>query len=270
MLEKLDLDLKLDKKAYKERASGLGERLTLLQRTCWENRIPVIILFEGWDSSGKGTTINLIARHMDPRGFKIQPIKGATKLEKEMPWLWRFWQRIPNYGEVAIFDRSWYGRVLVERVEKLIPSDQWRQAYQEILEFERQLAEDGYLLIKFFMHISKKEQRRRFKRIEKDPLQSWRVQKEDWKHHKEYGDYLEAIEEMLARTETEYGPWTIVESTDRRWARVKVMETVCRWMEDALTRRGIPLPQVIEEEPKASEPSDNGTGKSDEVEASHA
>ncbi len=250
MLEKVDLDLSLPKKDFNARMKVLGERLTLLQRACWENRIPVIILFEGWDASGKGTTINLLARHMDPRGFKIQPIKGASEHEREMPWMWRFWQRVPNYGEIGIFDRSWYGRVLVERVEKLVPEDDWRQAYQEILEFERALAEDGYLLIKFFLHISKKEQARRFKKIEKDSLQKWRVQKEDWKHHKKYNEYLEAMEEMLARTETEWGPWTIVEATDRHYAWVKIMETICRWMEDALTRRGLPVPCVPATQPQ--------------------
>lgn len=259
MLEKVDLDVKLSKDEYKERHAELGERLLLLQRASWEHKIPVVILFEGWDASGKGTSINELARYMDPRGFKIQPIKGASKYEKQMPWLWRFWLKTPNYGEVAIFDRSWYGRVLVERVEGLASPDEWRQAYQDILEFERALADDGYVLIKFFLHISKAEQKRRFKRLEKDNLQNWRVQKEDWAHHKKYGDYLEATEEMLMRTETEVGPWTIVEATDRRWARVKILEILCSRFEDALSRRGIPIPQVQvhvaanDEEPAAEE-----------------
>jgi AMP-polyphosphate phosphotransferase len=246
MLEKVDLDLSLPKKDYKERKKVLSAQLTLLQRACWENHIPVIILFEGWDASGKGTSINMLASYMDPRGFKIQPIRAASEYERHMPWLWRFWQRIPNYGEIGIFDRSWYGRVLVERVEKLIPPDQWRQGYQDILEFERTLAEDGYMLVKVFLHISKKEQRRRFKTLEKDPLQSWRVQKEDWNHYRKYDDYLEAIEEMLARTETEWGPWMIVEATDRRWAHIKLLGNICSKMEDALTRRGLPVPVVVE------------------------
>lgn len=246
MLEKVDLDLSLPKKEYKERKKVLSARLTLLQRACWENHIPVVILFEGWDASGKGTSINMLASFMDPRGFKIQPIRAASEYERHMPWLWRFWQRIPNYGEIAIFDRSWYGRVLVERVEKLIPPDQWRQGYQDILEFERTLAEDGYMLVKVFLHISKKEQRRRFKTLEKDPLQSWRVQKEDWNHYRKYDDYLEAIEEMLARTETEWGPWMIVEATDRRWAHIKLLENICSKMEDALTQRGLPVPAAVE------------------------
>lgn len=256
MLEKVDLDAMFEKAEYQKRKDWLGDRLTLLQRACWENHIPVVILFEGWDAAGKGTSINMLASLMDPRGFKIQPTHGATPLEKQMPWLWRFWLRIPNYGEIAIFDRSWYGRVLVERVEKLIPGDAWRQAYQDILEFERTLAEDGYVLIKFFLHISKKEEKRRFKILEKDALQEWRVQKEDWKHLEKYDKYLEAIEEMLARTETEWGPWTIVEATDRRWSRIKIMDTICRRMEEALTARGLPLPVAVAQQDTEDQPAD--------------
>ncbi len=244
MLEKVDLWLTLAKEDYKKQIKTAGPWLTLLQRTCWEGKLPVIIVFEGWDASGKGTSINLLTQYMDPRGFRIHPIKGASPLEKQMPWLWRFWQRLPNYGEIGIFDRSWYGRVMVERVEKLIPEPVWQQAYQDIQDFERTLSEDGYTIIKFFIHISKKEQKRRFEKLEKDPLQNWRVQKEDWEHHKKYDRYMTAIEEMLARTESEWGSWTIVEGTDRYWARMKVIETVNQRMAEALKARGIPVPDV--------------------------
>lgn len=246
MLEKVDLALSLSKKEYKERLPAIGKRLILLQRTCWENGIPVVIVFEGWDAAGKGTSINFLTQYMDPRGFKIHPIKAATELEQQMPWLWRFWLRMPNYGEVAIFDRSWYGRVMVERVEKLIPAKVWREAYQDILEFERAMAEDGYVIIKFFLHISKKEQANRFKKLEKDLLQNWRVLAEDWEHHRKYDEYLFAIEELLARTEAEWGPWVIVEATERYWARLKILETVSHRMEEALKLRGKSLPPPIE------------------------
>ena len=242
MLEKVDLTLELSKKEYKTRLSAAGGRLTLLQRSTWAAGIPIVILFEGWDASGKGTSINLLAQYLDPRGFRINATTGATLIEKQMPWLWRFWLKLPNYGEFAIFDRSWYGRVMVERVENLTPSDSWRGAYQDILEFERAISEDGYLLIKFFLHINKKEQKRRFETIEADPLQKWRVTKEDWSNYKRYKDYLLAIEEMLERTDTEWGSWTIVEATNREWARIKVMETVCDRIEEALKKRGQALP----------------------------
>jgi polyphosphate kinase 2 (PPK2 family) len=160
--------------------------------------------------------------------------------------LWRFWLRLPNYGEIAIFDRSWYGRVMVERVEKLIPPAAWREAYQDILEFERTLADDGTVIIKLFLHISKAEQKRRFKNLEKDKLQNWRVTREDWGHHNKYEDYLLSIEEMLGRTETEWAPWVIVEATDRYWSRMKILETVSQRMEEALLKRGKALPTLGE------------------------
>lgn len=244
MLEKINLDLKMSKKEYKEHLATLGPQLTLLQRACWENGVPVSIIFEGWDASGKGTSINNLVQFMDPRGFRIHPIKGATDLEASMPWLWRFWRRLPNYGEVAIFDRSWYGRVLVERVEKLTPADQWRPAYQNIVDFERTLVDDGMTIVKFLLHISKAEQKKRFKRLEKDPLQSWRVAKEDWEHHRKYDEYRVAYEEMLEKTETEWGPWTIIEATDRNWAQFRILETVSRRLGEALTARGKPLPSL--------------------------
>jgi polyphosphate kinase 2 (PPK2 family) len=242
MLEKLNLDVELSKEEYKNRWPALRDRLYDLQRACWENGIPSMIVFEGWDAAGKGTTINKITTRLDPRGFKLHAIQAPRTVEQHMPWLWRFWLKVPNYGEMAIFDRSWYGRVVVERVEKLIPKDQWMDAYKDIVDFERTLADDGYILIKFFLHISKKEQRRRFKAIEKDPQESWHVQPEDWEHHRKYDKYLTAIEEMLERTETEWGPWTIVEATDRRYEQVKVIETIIRRLEEALQKKGIPLP----------------------------
>lgn len=242
MLEKVDLTAKIAKQEYKARFPLLRNRLYDLQKACWDAGIPVVILFEGWDAAGKGTTINKLTQRLDPRGFKLYPIQAPRTHEVHMPWLWRFWLKVPNYGEMAVFDRSWYGRVLVERVEKLTPKDQWRKAFQDIVDFERNLSADGYIIIKFFMHISKKEQKKRFKKLEKDPLESWHVQPEDWEHHRKYDEYVVAIEEMLERTETEWGPWTIVESTDRNWARVKVFETIIHRMEIALQERGQALP----------------------------
>jgi len=242
MLEKVDLKVSLSKEIYKTRLPYLRIRLYDLQKSCWEGGIPNVILFEGWDAAGKGSSINLLTQRLDPRGFKLYPIQAPRTFELHMPWLWRFWLKLPNYGEMAIFDRSWYGRVLVERVEGLTPETIWRRAYQDIVDFERALANDGYVLIKFFLHISKKEQARRFKKLEKDPLESWHVSPEDWVHHRKYKDYLIAIEEMLQWTETEWGPWTIIEATDRRWTKVKIFETIIQNLEQALVARGKPLP----------------------------
>ena len=226
MLEKIDLNKKLSKKEYKKTLPKLQRRLYDLETTAWKAGVPSVILFEGWDAAGKGTTITTLTQRLDPRGFKLYPIRGARTYETMRPWLWRFWLNLPNYGEMAIFDRSWYGRVLVERVEGLTPRREWRKAYRDIEDFERTIADDGYVLVKFWLHISREEQRRRFKLLEKDPLRSWHVTDEDWGHHRKYDEYLLAVEEMLERTETEWGPWTIVEAHDRWWARVKVFDTI--------------------------------------------
>ncbi len=244
MLEKVDLSKKLAKQEYKARVPCLRDRLYDLQKACWDANMPSVTLFEGWDAAGKGTSINLLTQRLDPRGFKLHAIQAPRTYETHMPWLWRFWLKLPNYGEMAIFDRSWYGRVLVERVEGLTPEGKWRKAYRDIVDFERALANDGHVIVKFFLHISKKEQRKRFKKLEKSPLESWHVQPEDWEHHRKYDEYVMAIEEMLERTDTEWGPWTIVEATDRRWTRVKILETIICRLEEALEKRGVPLPPV--------------------------
>jgi len=243
MLDKVDLSKKLPKATYKARLPYLHDRLYDLQKACWEAGIASVILFEGWDAAGKGTSINLLTQRIDPRGFKLYGIQAPRTYETHLPWLWRFWVKLPNYGEMAIFDRSWYGRVGVERVERLTPEEDWRRGYRDIANFERALADDGCVIIKFFLHISKKEQLRRFTKLQKDPLESWRVQPEDWEHHRKYDQYLIAYEEMLERTDTEWGPWTIVEATDRRWARAKVFETIIRRLEEALQQRSLPLPE---------------------------
>lgn len=236
MLEKVDLSQKVSKKEYKKRITGLQDRLYRLQKATWDANLPVVILFEGWDAAGKGTSIQTLTSRLDPRGFKLYPIREARTYEKKRPWLWRYWLKTPARGEIAIFDRSWYGRVLVERVEGFVPDIEWRRGYRDIVDFERTLADDGALIIKFFLHISSKEQKKRFKRLLQDPLSAWKVEPEDWEHHAKYDEYVLAIEEMLERTDTEWGPWTIVEATDRRHTRVKIFETIVMRLENRLTR----------------------------------
>jgi polyphosphate kinase 2 (PPK2 family) len=201
-------------------------------------------VFEGWSASGKGSTINMLTERLEPRGFRLHVIRPPRTSEARMPWLWRFWLRTPNYGEMAIFDQSWYRRVLVKRVEKLVPKEHWKRSYEDITDFERALADDGYVIIKLFLHIDKEEQARRFLKLEKDPLGDLLLEREDWQQHRNYKKYFMAIEEMLERTESEWAPWTIVEATDRYWTRVKVIETLIRRFEDALVKRGHALPPV--------------------------
>jgi polyphosphate kinase 2 (PPK2 family) len=235
MLEKIDLSQKTPKKVYKKTFPKLRRQLYALQKASWDAELPVIILFEGWDAAGKGTSIQNLASRLDPRGFKLYPIRAARTYESKRPWLWRFWLKIPGHGEWAIFDRSWYGRTLVERVEGLIPDRDWRRAYRNIIDFERTLADDGYLIIKFFLHISREEQKKRFNKLIEDPLTAWQVLPEDWEHHKHYDQWLLAYEETFERTETEWGPWTIVEATDRRFTNLKIFNTIIAYLEERLT-----------------------------------
>jgi polyphosphate kinase 2 (PPK2 family) len=241
MLENVDLSLRLDKKTYKGLISELSLRMFEVQKASWDACIPVVILFEGWDAAGKGTSIQKFTSCLDPRGFKLYPIRAARTYEKKRPWLWRFWSKLPARGEWAIFDRSWYGRVLVERMESLVSEREWRRAYRDIVDFERTIADDDAQVIKFFLHISKQEQRKRFEKLSKDPLTAWHVTSEDWDHHRRYEEWSEAYEEALEHTETEWGPWTIVEATDRRYTWVKIFSTIIHSLEK---RMDLPLTPV--------------------------
>lgn len=260
MLEKIDLNKKISKKEYKKIFPRLRMKLYALQKASWDAGIPVIILFEGWDAAGKGTSIQNLTAKLDPRGFKLYPIRAARTYESRRPWLWRFWLKIPGKGEWAIFDRSWYGRTMVERVEDLIPERSWRRAYRDIVNFERTLADQGYLLIKFFLHISREEQKRRFDKLIADPLTAWQVLPEDWEHHKHYDDWRLAYEETFERTETEWGPWTIVEATNRRYTNVKIFETIANSLETQLISMNASPDPAYWEGSESDTPDDNPDG----------
>lgn len=242
MLETLDLGVKLPKAEYKRRLPELQSRLHRLQRACWEAGLASVVVFEGWRSAGKGSAIGKLTERLEPRAFSLHAVREPRTYELRLPWLWRFWQRLPRYGEIGIFDRSWYRRVLVERVRGDIPEEQVLIAYRDIAAFARALAEDRYVLVKLFLHIDRDEQKKRLRKLARDPLESWRVREEDWEQNRQYDRYLAATEEMLARTETEWGPWAIVAAGDRRWARVKVLETVITRLEGGLRARDLPLP----------------------------
>jgi polyphosphate:AMP phosphotransferase len=212
-------------------------RLGDCQRAIRAAGVPVLIVLEGWDAAGKGTIINHLAQALDPRGFKVHPVVAATEAERARPWMWRFWNALAAAGDFGIFDRSWYGRVLRDRVEGAVPEGQWRQAYEEIEEFERQLTDSGAVLVKFWLHIGRGEQKRRFKRIQEDRATAWRIGKPEQRQHKKYKEWLVAVEEMLQRTDRPHAPWTIVEATQERFVRVKVFETVLRAVEAELDRR---------------------------------
>jgi polyphosphate kinase 2 (PPK2 family) len=237
MLETLELQRKLSKTAYQERMTELQERLRQLQYQVQQAELPVIVCLEGWDCSGKGRVIKKLMERLDPRLFRVYHGSAPTPLEQRYHFLWRYQGKLPNDGEMVVFDHSWYGRVLVERCDKLVRKKIWRLAYEQISQFERWLVDDGQVLIKFWLHISKKEQKKRFRETQRDPMLSWKITKEYLRHHKQYDRWVDAIEEMLARTSTPHAPWTLIEAEDMRWARAKVFETLVRRIEDVLTQR---------------------------------
>ena len=232
MLDKVDLTKKIDKEEYKGLIDELRTQLGEQQRKARDLNIPVVIVIEGWDAAGKGTLINEMIQALDPRGFNVYAIQSPNEEESLRPFLWRFWTKLPSRGRMAIFDRSWYRRLLFERIDKTCDEQQLQDAFQDIPAFERQLADDGCLIIKLFLHISKKEQAIRLKKLADDPAASWRVTDRDWQHHKQYDEYLTAIEEMIQKTDASYAPWTIVEAHNRRFATVKLLTTLIKALEE--------------------------------------
>ncbi len=193
----------------------------------------MLALFEGWDASGKGGAIKRLVASLDPRHVRVAQFAAPTFDEKRHHFLQRFWDQLPGWGGMAVFDRSWYGRVLVERVEGYATTEQWTRAYAEIVEFERSLALEGMILVKFWMHISSDEQLRRFERRKNEPLKSWKLTDEDWRNRKKRPEYASAVEDMVERTDHRLGRWHLVEGDSKRYARVKVIETVIREIEKA-------------------------------------
>jgi polyphosphate kinase 2 (PPK2 family) len=254
MLEQINLDEALSKEAYKRRLSALQERLYDLEHAVFTSGIPVAIVFEGWATSGKGSTINVLAERLDPRGFRVMPITPPRTAEMHFPWLWRFWLKIPARGQMVVYDNSWYRRVLIDRVNGNVRKREWQNAFEDIADFEEQLAADGTVLLKFWLHISKKEQGRRMKKLLKSELTAWQVTDEDAAQHKAYDKYLVAVEEMLARTDAPHAPWVIVPATDRYFTRIKIFETLIHALEAKLGDKAPPPPKAPNRKPKARKP----------------
>ncbi len=244
MLETLDLKKALPKPAYSKQMMELQEKLRHLQYAAQKAEIPVIVCLEGWDTAGKGRVISKLLERLDPRLFRVHSGSAPSPLELRHHFLWRYQVNLPNDGEMAVFDHSWYGRVLVERCDKITRKKVWREAYEQINQFERWLTDDGMVLIKFWLHISKKEQKKRFKEIQRDPLLRWKITKEYKRHHKQYEKWVEAVEEMISRTSSPHAPWTLVEANDPRWSRVRVFQTLVGRMEEVLAKRNA-LPAAV-------------------------
>jgi polyphosphate kinase 2 (PPK2 family) len=226
VLDTIDLSVELGKKEYEARLADLQFKMLRLQRAVFQLGHRVVLALEGWDASGKGGAIKRLTEAIDPRGFVVHAIAAPTPEERAHNYLWRFWTRLPRDGQIVIFDRSWYGRVLVERVEGFATLREWQQAYGEINDFERTLHNDRTTILKFFVHLSKAEQHKRFLERENDPLKTWKLTAEDWRNRDKWDEYYSATDEMLTRTSTEIAPWHIVAGNDKRWARISVLETV--------------------------------------------
>jgi polyphosphate kinase 2 (PPK2 family) len=244
-LADVDLTASLDKKEAKDQLAAAQERLTHLrlllggQIGSGELGPPLLVLFEGWDASGKGGAIQRLVEPLDSRHVRVAQFAAPTHDEKRHHFLWRFWPVLPGWGGMAVLDRTWYGRVLVERVEGFAPEDAWRRAYGEIVDLETTLAAEGTILVKFWMHVSPEEQLRRFESRQADPYKAWKLTAEDWRNRDKRAEYADAVEEMLERTDHPAGRWHVVAADDKRWARVDVVRTVCAAVEQALTARGI-------------------------------
>jgi AMP-polyphosphate phosphotransferase len=249
-LDELDLSLKLSEKEEAERLEAGWERLEAL-RLALGGKLhgyglgpPVCVLFEGWDASGKGGAIKRLVRPFDLRHVRVAQFSAPNPDEKRHHYLQRFWPVLPGHGGMTILDRSWYGRVLVERVDGFATEEEWRRAYGEIAELERSLVAGGMVLIKFYMHISDEEQLERFEKRRDDPVKAWKLTHDDWENRAKRVQYLEAVEEMLAHTDREEAPWHLVEAENKKYARVKVVETVIERIESGMRDWGIEPPAI--------------------------
>jgi polyphosphate kinase 2 (PPK2 family) len=228
VLEQLDQNKAIEQDEYKNRVKECQLKLLNLQRALIETKHNVIVVVEGPDAAGKGGAIKRLVEKLDPRTYRVYSVVKPTQEEYQHHYLWRFWNKLPPYGQIAIFDRSWYGRVLVERVEGFASLEEWKRAYREINEFERQLVDDGTLFIKLYLHITKEEQLDRFKRREGDPMKHWKITDEDWRNRQKWNEHNQAAEEMFDQTSTDSAPWNVVASNFKWYARLKVLRIAIR------------------------------------------
>ena len=236
-LADVDLSPYLSDEEYRAQLKKLQKRLGELHNVIYRKKIPVILCYEGWDAAGKGGNIRRVARPLDPRGFDVMPIASPTPDELARHYLWRFWKRLPRSGHICIFDRTWYGRVMVERLEGFCSEDDWQRAYNEINEFERQLTDWGAVVLKFWIHIDQDTQLQRFNDRQNTPEKQWKLTEEDWRNREKWPQYEQAIDEMLQKTGTENAPWFIIESNDKKYARIKTLKIVIDALEKAVEQR---------------------------------
>ena len=232
-LSEVDLSPAIEEVEYKKELKKLQKRLGELHNVIYRKKIPVILCYEGWDAAGKGGNIRRVAYPLDPRGFDVHPIASPEPHELNRQYLWRFWTRLPRTGHICIFDRTWYGRVMVERLEGFCSEKDWKRAYNEINEFERQLTDWGAVLLKFWIHIDQDTQLARFTERQNTPEKQWKITEEDWRNREKWPQYEAAVDEMLQKTSTENAPWFIIESNDKLYARIKALRIIVDALEKA-------------------------------------
>ncbi len=237
ILRTLDYSLKMKRKEYEEALEIWQGKLNLLTREKGFSEKSLVLVFEGQDAAGKGGAIRRITAALDARQYNVIPVSAPSEEERAQPWLWRFWRRLPRHAHVAIFDRSWYGRVLVERVEKFASAEAWQRAYEEINHFEEQLTESGGIVVKFWLAVTQEEQLKRFREREAVAFKNHKITPDDWRNREHWDDYELAVNDMVARTNTAYAPWTLVPSDDVEYARITVLKTICAAMEKAVGKK---------------------------------
>ncbi len=234
VLQRIDLSRSLEPETYKKKKKNLQKRLKILHNKMYLQRVPVVLAFEGWDAGGKGGAIKRITQCIDPRGYEVVPVSAPNDIEKAHHYLWRFWEKFPKDGHLTIFDRTWYGRVLVERVEGFAAEEEWKRAYSEINNMEAHLVKSGTIVLKFWLHIDKDEQERRFRQRQEIPEKQWKITGEDWRNREKWEAYEKAVDEMVIRTSTKEAPWFIIEANSKLYARIKILEIVVEALERVL------------------------------------
>lgn len=249
-LKNLDLSVELDKKLYKKKLNVLQYEMLNAQQFLFNNKIGLILVFEGMDAAGKGGAIKRLTERIDPRGYVVHPISAPQPHEQRYHYMHRFWRKLPQHGQMSIFDRSWYGRVLVERLEGFATEEEWKRAYDEINDFESLLTAGRYIVLKFWIHIDKDEQLKRFNERANDPYKAWKLTNEDWRNREKFDEYVTAADEMFAKTDSDVAPWILVAGNNKYHARIQVLEETLAQIKREAKRRGLEIQNVFEQEEK--------------------
>lgn len=233
-LKEITLDKTLPRDQYENELKSRQAELSRLHNKLYRKKVPVVVVYEGWDAAGKGGTIKRVSAALDPRGYEVVPIAAPDRTEAAHHYLWRFWNHIPKEGHIAMFDRSWYGRVMVERIEGFCTEADWKRAYQEINEFESELYDWGAVIVKFWLHIDQDEQLRRFNDRQNTPEKRWKITEEDWRNREKWDQYEVAVDEMIEKTSTEFAPWHIIESQNKEYGRIQALNTLIAAIEERI------------------------------------